>query len=257
MLSLTTDNATSNGTFIDCLVELTKDGPNPFDRDMWIRCFAHVLNICVQKILEVICILLQKVKHENLSEIFVLQLELMDFFYSFAISSTLSELRRKVSRSLKEYWKDWTMNQILFWISWFLIFSIKMERKRMIWKCFLRIKALLKSSTTAKWEHPVTLLARVAYTISEFKQGLKSNHFKSWTVDDGEIKKKKLAFKEIGSESFPLLIDQFRSSVVAVLRVEQRQVGPTGPVSAASFETEQNFQDPFHALQALWAAAER
>ena len=103
MLSLTTDNATSNGTFIDCLVELTKDGPNPFDRDMWIRCFAHVLNICVQKILEVICILLQKVKHENLSEIFVLQLELMDFFYSFAISSTLSELRRKVSRSLKEY----------------------------------------------------------------------------------------------------------------------------------------------------------
>jgi hypothetical protein len=74
-------------------------------------------------------------------------------------------------------------------------------------------------------------ITRVAYTTSEFKQGLKSNHFKSWIVDDGEIKKKQLAFKEIGSESFPLLIDQFRSSVVAVLHVEH-------PLSAASFETE-------------------
>jgi hypothetical protein len=69
MLSITTDNASSNETFIDEIVRLTRDCDTPFDKDMWIRCFAHVLNICVKKILEVIDELLQKVKHRNPFEI--------------------------------------------------------------------------------------------------------------------------------------------------------------------------------------------
>ena len=69
MLSITTDNASSNETFIDEIVRLTRDSDTPFDIDMWIRCFAHILNLCVKKILEVIDELLQKVKHRNPFEI--------------------------------------------------------------------------------------------------------------------------------------------------------------------------------------------
>lgn len=43
---------------------------------MWIRCFAHVLNICVQKMLKVTSGLVQKVKPENFSEILLLYLYL-------------------------------------------------------------------------------------------------------------------------------------------------------------------------------------
>lgn len=55
------------------------------------------------------------------------------------------------------------------------------------------------------------------------------------------------------SESFPPSTDQSRSSVVVVLRVEQRRAEPIGPVSVASFASEQNFRHPFRALAALWA----
>ena len=67
MLSITTDNSTSDETLIDRIVYLTENSSQPFDKDMWIRCFAHVLNICVQTILEIISELLQKVQYKNLS----------------------------------------------------------------------------------------------------------------------------------------------------------------------------------------------
>lgn len=64
MLSITTDYASSNESFIEHIIHLTKNNSQPFNKDMWIRCFAYVLNICVQTILEIISELLQKVKHK-------------------------------------------------------------------------------------------------------------------------------------------------------------------------------------------------
>ncbi|KZS01068.1 Zinc finger protein [Daphnia magna] len=62
MLSITTDNANSNETFIDYIVHLTKNNSQPLDKDMWIRCFAHVLNICLRDLVSSIRASPQRIK---------------------------------------------------------------------------------------------------------------------------------------------------------------------------------------------------
>lgn len=54
---------TSNETFIDELVKLTAESPNPFSKDFWIRCFAHIMNMFVQDILKSVSDLLQQLRH--------------------------------------------------------------------------------------------------------------------------------------------------------------------------------------------------
>ncbi len=49
---MTTDNASSNGTFIEELARLTKDFDCPFEKENWIRCLAHILNLASQDALE-------------------------------------------------------------------------------------------------------------------------------------------------------------------------------------------------------------
>jgi hypothetical protein len=101
MLSITTDNATSDETFIDHIVSLTKDSSQPFDKGLWVRCFAYVMNICVQTILGTVSILLQKVKQKNPFE-FKFYIDNFVFpINSFAISSIQSELRIEGFRNLR------------------------------------------------------------------------------------------------------------------------------------------------------------
>ena len=61
ILSVSTDNASSNSTFTKSLAEKTKDQLLPFDIDNWIRCFAHIINIGVQAALLFLKLLLEKV----------------------------------------------------------------------------------------------------------------------------------------------------------------------------------------------------
>ena len=61
MLAITTDNASSNETFIDHIVHLTKNNSRPFEKERWIRCFAHVINLCVRSALECMFTLIEKV----------------------------------------------------------------------------------------------------------------------------------------------------------------------------------------------------
>ena len=49
---MTTDNASSNGTFIEELARLTKDFDHPFEKENWIRCLAHILNLAAQDALD-------------------------------------------------------------------------------------------------------------------------------------------------------------------------------------------------------------
>lgn len=50
--SITTDNASSNGTFIEEFIELTKNSVSPFQEEKWIRCFAHIINLAVQSAID-------------------------------------------------------------------------------------------------------------------------------------------------------------------------------------------------------------
>ncbi|KAK4006654.1 hypothetical protein OUZ56_011812 [Daphnia magna] len=43
----------------------SKNRSQPFDKDMWIRWFPHVMNICVHKMLEIISGLLQKLRDND------------------------------------------------------------------------------------------------------------------------------------------------------------------------------------------------
>lgn len=54
VLAITTDNVSSNGTFIDELVRMTKQGKNPFKKENWIHCFGHVLYLSVNDALKFI-----------------------------------------------------------------------------------------------------------------------------------------------------------------------------------------------------------
>ncbi|KAK4017339.1 hypothetical protein OUZ56_032286 [Daphnia magna] len=47
MLALTTDNASSNGTFIDHIIYLSRNTYRPFKKEYWIRCFAHLRDLVV------------------------------------------------------------------------------------------------------------------------------------------------------------------------------------------------------------------
>ncbi len=54
-MCITTDNATSNGTFLKEMERLLKlDDPSTVfnQNDSWIRCMAHVINLAAQKALE-------------------------------------------------------------------------------------------------------------------------------------------------------------------------------------------------------------
>lgn len=62
MLAITTDKATSDQTFIDHIIQWTKDTSRPFNKDSWIRCFAHIINLCVKCALENMFALLQKLR---------------------------------------------------------------------------------------------------------------------------------------------------------------------------------------------------
>ncbi|XP_057373479.1 uncharacterized protein LOC130694417 [Daphnia carinata] len=62
ILAITTDNATSNQTFMDHIIQWTKDNSHPFNKDSWIRCFAHIINLCVKCALEDMFVLLQKLR---------------------------------------------------------------------------------------------------------------------------------------------------------------------------------------------------
>ncbi|KZS03598.1 Uncharacterized protein APZ42_033644 [Daphnia magna] len=62
MLAITTDNASSNGTFIDHIIYLSRNTYRPFKKEYWIRCFAHVINLCVKSALDVMRVLLQKLR---------------------------------------------------------------------------------------------------------------------------------------------------------------------------------------------------
>ena len=64
-MCLTTDNASSNGTFVHELVSETTTYDNHFEKDQWIRCFAHVVNLAVQDSLEPMMPLFEKVKEEE------------------------------------------------------------------------------------------------------------------------------------------------------------------------------------------------
>ena len=48
LLAITTDNASSNSTFIDELARLTERNEVPFSTTNWIRCLAHVVNLAAQ-----------------------------------------------------------------------------------------------------------------------------------------------------------------------------------------------------------------
>ena len=61
MLAITTDNASSNGTVIDEIINLTKNLCLPFTKVRWIRCFAHILNLCMQSALAVMSSFIDKV----------------------------------------------------------------------------------------------------------------------------------------------------------------------------------------------------
>lgn len=54
-MCVTTDNASSNGTFLEELQRLLtiSDPSTTFnEKDSWIRCMAHVINLAAQKALE-------------------------------------------------------------------------------------------------------------------------------------------------------------------------------------------------------------
>ena len=61
MLAITADNASSNGTVIDEIINLTKNLCLPFTKVRWIRCFAHILNLCMQSSLAVMSPFIDKV----------------------------------------------------------------------------------------------------------------------------------------------------------------------------------------------------
>jgi hypothetical protein len=46
------DNASSNRTFIEELARLTKNFDCPFEKENWICCLAHILNLASQDALE-------------------------------------------------------------------------------------------------------------------------------------------------------------------------------------------------------------
>jgi hypothetical protein len=60
---VTTDNASSNGTFIEELARLTKDFDHPFEKENWIRCLAHILNLAAQDALDCLKPNIEKVTH--------------------------------------------------------------------------------------------------------------------------------------------------------------------------------------------------
>lgn len=63
-MCITTDNATSNGTFLKEMERLLKiaDPTTAFNQNhSWIRCMAHVINLAAQKALESLKVDLQKV----------------------------------------------------------------------------------------------------------------------------------------------------------------------------------------------------
>ncbi len=61
MLSITTDNASSNTTFIAELAELTKHNVAPFEIENHIHCLAHVINLAVQDSMRTLQPLVRKV----------------------------------------------------------------------------------------------------------------------------------------------------------------------------------------------------
>ncbi|XP_045028216.1 uncharacterized protein LOC116922130 [Daphnia magna] len=59
ILAITTDNASSNATFIEHIIYLTRNTSRPFKREKWIRCFAHVINLTVKSALNEMTVLIQ------------------------------------------------------------------------------------------------------------------------------------------------------------------------------------------------------
>lgn len=86
MLAITTDKATSDQTFIDHIIQWTKDTSRPFNKDSWIRCFAHIINLCVKCALENMFALLQKVKKKIIINVFKLFLTSFVLFVCFTAS---------------------------------------------------------------------------------------------------------------------------------------------------------------------------
>lgn len=62
MLAITTDNASSNTTFITELAELTENNKVPFEKENHIHCLAHVINLAVQDSLRTLQPLVRKVE---------------------------------------------------------------------------------------------------------------------------------------------------------------------------------------------------
>ena len=60
MLAITTDNASSNETFINHIVYFKSGASRPFTKDRWVRCFAHIINLCVKSALEPMSQLIDK-----------------------------------------------------------------------------------------------------------------------------------------------------------------------------------------------------
>ena len=63
MQCITTDNASSNTTFISEFAELTKNQESPFKETSHINCFAHVINLAVKDALVSIKPIIEKVLH--------------------------------------------------------------------------------------------------------------------------------------------------------------------------------------------------
>ena len=49
LLAVTTDNASSNASFIKELARILSSQAVPFKEDNWIRCMAHAINLAVQE----------------------------------------------------------------------------------------------------------------------------------------------------------------------------------------------------------------
>ncbi|KZR98811.1 Uncharacterized protein APZ42_005599, partial [Daphnia magna] len=58
---ITTDNASSNSTFVQCLTDYCDSNGLDFKLDNWIRCLAHVINLSVKEALKNFKPLLAKV----------------------------------------------------------------------------------------------------------------------------------------------------------------------------------------------------
>lgn len=62
LMCVTTDNASSNGTFINHLSDKLSCLDGGFKADNWIRCFAHVINLAVKESLDPMKDLIQTVQ---------------------------------------------------------------------------------------------------------------------------------------------------------------------------------------------------